>query len=285
MLLSFYLFSLAPVLFFLILSIATKQREIVHRSLTLVALLHLFCLILWQGPLAFSLLVAVIFILGVYELSGHYGINRAMILVPSLVTFALTYQYPETFLYVFPLPLLLLVVVCTFWGRPQWTSHPVFFVLFVFFLLLPCANFLIRLAEIYLGNIILILWLLQLNDAFGLLLGRKLGKTYLFPNISPKKSLEGYLSGGAGIVLGIWLLHTYIPVLPSWNHYQDLILFAVFFILGNTGDLLFSRLKRNLHIKDFGGLLPGHGGVLDRFDNILFVAPPFYVLVRLGILP
>ena len=104
MLLSFYLFSLAPVLFFLILSIATKQREIVHRSLTLVALLHLFCLILWQGPLAFSLLVAVIFILGVYELSGHYGINRAMILVPSLVTFALTYQFPRPFSMFFRYP-------------------------------------------------------------------------------------------------------------------------------------------------------------------------------------
>ena len=247
------------------------------------ALLHVFCLVLWQGPVAFSVLMGTVFVLGVYELSGHYGRNRVVSVAAGLAIFTLAYLYSETSPYAFPLPFWLLVALAVFWGRPEWSRHPVFSLLFVFFVLLPGVNSLVRLAEIDIGNIIVILWLLQLNDTFGLILGRRFGKTYPFPSISPKKSLEGYLSGGIGVAVGIWLLHTHIPVLPSWNWYRDLILFAVFFILGNAGDLLFSSLKRKLGIKDFGSLLPGHGGVLDRFDNILFVAPVFYVLVRLGI--
>jgi phosphatidate cytidylyltransferase len=55
-------------------------------------------------------------------------------------------------------------------------------------------------------------------------------------------------------------------------------------VLGNAGDLLFSSLKRKLDIKDFGSILPGHGGVLDRFDNILFVSPTLFLLIRLGLI-
>ncbi|MBT5830677.1 MAG: phosphatidate cytidylyltransferase, partial [Candidatus Latescibacteria bacterium] len=134
------------------------------------------------------------------------------------------------------------------------------------------------------GYIIMILWLLQLNDIFGLLFGKKFGKTHPFKTISPNKSIEGYLFGGVGIAMGIFLLHTYIPVLTAWMPYRALILFALFFVMGNTGDLLFSSLKRKLGIKDFSNILPGHGGVLDRFDNILFVAPTVYFLVWLGVL-
>ena len=181
MLLRFYLFALVPTLLFLILSLIKKQREGVYRSLTLVALLHLICLVLWQGPLTFSLLVASIFILGVYELSSHYHINRAMIQVPGLLAFTSAYLYPEMFQNMLPLPLFLLIVLTTFWGRPEWVRHPVFLIFFVFFFLLLCTNFLIRLAEIHIGNIILILWLLQLNDASGLLFGKAFGKTHLLP--------------------------------------------------------------------------------------------------------
>jgi len=226
----------------------------------------------------------VIFLAGVYELSSHYDFNRPTILIGGLLGLGLTYMYPEIFHYAYPLPVFFLIILSTFWGRREWAGRSAFLILFVLFFLLPSATSLIRLAELTIGNIIMIIWLLQLNDSFGLLFGKMLGKRHPFPKISPNKSLEGFLAGGVGIGIGIWLLHTYIPVLPSWDLSRDFALFAIFFVLGNAGDLLFSSLKRKLDIKDFGSILPGHGGVLDRFDNILFVSPTLFLLIRLGLI-
>jgi len=279
-LLHFYIFALVPLIFFLALNLLKSGREIVNRSLTLIALLHIICLAMWQGPLAFGALVVIIYTLGLYELSSHYNINRFIMPIAGLLVFILTYQYPDQLLYT--LPLFYLVTFTAFWGQPKWINHPVFLIGFMLFFLLPCTVFLIQLMEIHVGNIILILWLLQLNDTFGLLFGKKFGKTHPFKTISPNKSLEGYIFGGIGIGIGIYLLHTYIPVLTSWDPYRALTLFALFFILGNAGDLLFSSLKRKLGIKDFSSILPGHGGVLDRFDNILFIAPTLYLFLWLG---
>ena len=105
------------------------------------------------------------------------------------------------------------------------------------------------------------------------------GKTHLFPNTSPNKTLEGYLLGSNGIVLALVLLHIYIPVIHT-HLVQDIVLFGGVFTLGNAGDLIFSCLKRKLDTKDFGTLLPGHGGMLDRFDSILNMAPFFFFMAK-----
>ncbi|MEL6930301.1 MAG: phosphatidate cytidylyltransferase, partial [Cyanobacteria bacterium J06600_6] len=146
--------------------------------------------------------------------------------------------------------------------------------------LISSAVLLIKIREINLNAIILILLLLQFNDAFAYLFGKKFGKTYLFPTISPNKSLEGYIFGGLGIAIGMTLLHTYIPILSERSWTQDLLIFSTILIFGNVGDLMMSSLKRKLEIKDFSQILPGHGGMLDRFDNTFFIAPVFYLLLN-----
>lgn len=282
MLLHFYIFALIPLIFFLVLNLLKGGREIATRSLTLIALLHLLCFAMWQGPLIFGTLVLTIYVLGLYELSSHYTINRFIMPIVGLLFFAFGYQHPHHLLYL--LPLFYMITFITFWAQPNWINHKGFLIGFVCFFMLPSGVFLSQLMHINMGYVIMILWLLQLNDILGLLFGKKFGKTHPFKTISPNKSLEGYLFGGVGIAIGIFLLHTYIPVFELWNLQRALILFAIFFVFGNAGDLLFSSLKRKLEVKDFSSILPGHGGVLDRFDNILFIAPTVYFLVWLGVL-
>lgn len=117
------------------------------------------------------------------------------------------------------------------------------------------------------------------NDTGAYLIGRGFGKTPLFPRISPKKTWEGALGGMIGTLLAGWGLSGLFPILPL----QDwLALGLIVGIFGPIGDLVESMMKRSYGIKDSSNLLPGHGGVLDRFDAFLFMLP--FVAVYLFIL-
>lgn len=280
MLLHFYFFCLFCTLLILVVSLIQKKMETVLRSLTLLALLQVICFAIWQGTLAFTILLSVILVFSLYELSEHYVTNRILLGLSSIIFFIIAInsdnQYPiELNIFSF-----ITVSSIIYFGKPETVKNPSFLFAFSACFLIPALLFLIKLISINSGTIIAIFLLLQLNDAFGYLFGKQFGKTHLFPNISPKKTLEGYLFGGIGIILGIFLLHTYIPVLSAEPFYKNLIIFVSVMIFGNLGDLLLSSFKRKLDIKDFSNILPGHGGILDRFDNILFISPFFYILFK-----
>lgn len=116
-------------------------------------------------------------------------------------------------------------------------------------------------------------------DAGAYFIGSKFGKHKLAPSISPKKSVEGAFGGVAGGILGMLI---YGIILHFCKTDVPWIAFIVIGFLGSffglLGDLFLSYIKRDCKIKDFGNFLPGHGGVLDRFDSVLFVVPVCYYL-------
>ena len=113
-----------------------------------------------------------------------------------------------------------------------------------------------------------------LNDTGAYLIGTWLGKHRLFERISPLKSWEGFFSGFAMVVATSVCFARYFPEL----HLSQWLIFAVVIVVSATfGDLLESLLKRTYGVKDSGNLLPGHGGVLDRFDSALLSAPCVYI--------
>ena len=116
-------------------------------------------------------------------------------------------------------------------------------------------------------------------DAGAYFIGSKFGKHKLAPSISPRKSVEGAIGGVAGGILGMLI---YGIILHFCKTDVPWIAFIVIGFLGSffglLGDLFLSYIKRDCKIKDFGNFLPGHGGVLDRFDSVLFVVPVCYYL-------
>lgn len=120
-----------------------------------------------------------------------------------------------------------------------------------------------------------------MSDALALFGGMLLGKTKLAPRVSPKKTREGAVSGLVGGMVGMILyrifffLCTEVQLHLGWC----VLLGLVGAVLGQLGDLSFSCVKRQCGIKDYGRLLPGHGGVLDRFDSVIFAAPVIWMLV------
>jgi len=123
-------------------------------------------------------------------------------------------------------------------------------------------------------GLLLLIWT---NDTMAYFVGSKLGKTKLFERISPKKTWEGSI-GGALFTLAIALGLSY--VLPEFNRTQWLALGATAAVFGTLGDLVESMLKRSLAIKDSGSLLPGHGGLLDRFDAFFFYLPFAWLILK-----
>ena len=115
------------------------------------------------------------------------------------------------------------------------------------------------------------------TDTFAYFVGVFFGKHKLCPNVSPKKTVEGALGGIVGCTI---LTVIYFEVLGI-NNILYTIIFSVFVsAFSMIGDLLASKIKREHGTKDFGNFLPGHGGILDRFDSLLFVAPVVYYFVN-----
>lgn len=108
------------------------------------------------------------------------------------------------------------------------------------------------------------------NDVFAYLVGSTIGKHKLYPKLSPKKTWEGSLGGFVFTLLFAWLFSLVAGNLDV-NHW--LLLGVIIAVAANLGDLAESLLKRNAGVKDSGTLFPGHGGVLDRFDAVLFATP------------
>lgn len=114
------------------------------------------------------------------------------------------------------------------------------------------------------------------TDTFAYLVGRALGRRKLALSLSPGKTIEGALGGLLGAVLVGGLLGLWIGLPPV----HGLAVGAIAGVIGQVGDLFESALKREIGIKDFGAIIPGHGGALDRFDSLLFVAPIAFLYLR-----
>jgi phosphatidate cytidylyltransferase len=124
-------------------------------------------------------------------------------------------------------------------------------------------------------GIFILIWV---NDSFAYLVGKTLGRHKLCPGISPKKTIEGTLGGFAFSLLAAYILSIYEPVLhPA----QWLIMAGVIVVCGSFGDLIESKLKREAGVKDSGAILPGHGGILDRLDSLIFAAPFAYLTLNI----
>lgn len=289
MLLSFYVVTLFMIGFFTVTAWLGRKREVAVRGVTLIVLQNATCLALWAGYPVFRLYAAVVLLIGLFELARHYrgvGGTRLRAAIPLLVLAATAsgalFLGAER-IGIYALPVGLALAGYTFLAPAGQVRNPAFGALFAVFVLGLGAGSLAMLSKDGAAAIITFLLLLQMNDAFGLLAGKKFGRTKLFPRISPGKSLEGYIGGAAGVLAGVLMLNGWIPALAGIAVGKQALFVCFILLMGNAGDLLFSALKRKLGIKDFGSMLPGHGGILDRYDNILFGAPLFALLW--GLLP
>lgn len=116
------------------------------------------------------------------------------------------------------------------------------------------------------------------NDSFAYLTGSLFGKHRMFERISPKKSWEGFVGGALFTIAASVLFANFFTQLPVWGWIGFAIILIIF---GTLGDLVESLFKRTLNVKDSGNLLPGHGGILDRIDSVIFSIPALFIYIEI----
>ncbi|NER09242.1 phosphatidate cytidylyltransferase [Muriicola jejuensis] len=130
-------------------------------------------------------------------------------------------------------------------------------------------------AKMLIMGIFILIWV---NDSFAYLVGKSIGRTKLYPAVSPKKTVEGTLGGFVFTLVAAYILSQYEPIIKP---VEWVILASVIVLTGSLGDLVESKLKRLAHVKDSGAILPGHGGMLDRLDSLIFAAPFAYLVLNI----
>ena len=143
---------------------------------------------------------------------------------------------------------------------------------FTFLILLPFVN------GVYEQSVILtLIILIWVNDSFAFFVGKNLGKRKLFESVSPKKTVEGFFGGVLFSLIAAFILSYFCDFLSLTNL---IVISLIASILGTAGDLVESKFKRQANTKDSGTIMPGHGGILDRLDSLLFVAPFVYLYIH-----
>lgn len=143
----------------------------------------------------------------------------------------------------------------------------------IFLTMIPYQNE--KFAKMLIIGIFILIWV---NDSFAYVTGRAFGKNKLFERVSPKKTVEGFLGGLAFSIAASVLLFKYTDEMNLTNW---IVLSFVIVIFGTIGDLIESKFKRVAGVKDSGAVLPGHGGILDRLDSLVFAAPFAYACIQM----
>ncbi len=242
-------------------------------------------------PIVIMLFASLLSVMAVYELYQVSGMLKKKGFAHISFVISLIWAAGFVFLPIsIHLPLLagvfglsMLVSGWNMWrfGKYQLKKTGIIFVISLVFPILYSSMARVRAQESGLLYLILIIISCFVTDTGAYFVGRALGKHKLAPIISPKKTVEGFV-GGIAINVIVYLIVGLIlqfglqtPVsLPMLA-----VLAAVCGVLDQFGDLSMSAIKRNFDVKDFGNLMPGHGGVLDRFDSLLYVGAFVYIFI------
>lgn len=173
--------------------------------------------------------------------------------------------------------LLLLNIPVIFFKKENYNINDSLFLTGIVILLGLGFNYLMELRDLNVWYLIYVLLITTMSDTFAHFFGTNIGKYKLCPLVSPNKTIEGFIGG---TIFGTFIGTCFYTAQFSYTSLIVIVLISLLLsVVGQIGDLFFSSIKRKYEIKDYGKIMPGHGGVLDRLDSILFVSLAFGIIV------
>lgn len=261
-----------------------------RRTLTAIIGIPFLLYIIISGDWILRATILVVSLIGIYEFYNAFSrkykpIKLAGYLVATLLIITSLYT---TLTFEIALGLVIIgILIQMLIQYPKYTiidaCITIFGVLYIgFFLSLISSVRDMVLGEFFVWIIFISAWG---TDTFAYFTGFFFGKNKLAPVLSPKKTIEGAIGGVIGAaLLGFvytWVYGTYYNIEVMKYLFTVPALTACTSIIAQLGDLSASAIKRSLEVKDFGYILPGHGGILDRFDSVLFTSPFIYIILQL----
>lgn len=262
------------------------MKEILRRSITGVIYVVLLMGTVFLSSDAFDFLFMVFGLACLYEFKRIVGLKEYYIFVAYLALwwgyiYLIHDKFLITFLMLLTITVDLALLVFLFSKRKiEFTKFQKFVIAVlylgggcIFLTMIPYKqnNF----AKFLIMGIFILIWV---NDTFAYLVGRSIGRTKLYPAVSPKKTVEGSVGGLIFALVAAYILSGYETSLTVM---QWMLLAFVIVLAGSLGDLLESKFKRVAGVKDSGAILPGHGGIWDRLDSLVFAAPFAYLVLNL----
>ena len=231
----------------------------------------------------------VISLVGLMELYRTLKLNKGFLAVLGYLSciayYLLLYFNIKDYLFLFIVFLLVLMMIYVI-SFPKYNIDQVSYIFFGLFYVAVMLSYIYKVRVLPGGQFLV--WLIFIgawgSDTSAYVVGMTIGKTKFLPKLSPKKSLEGCIGGivGAAIIGFLFglIFENHLTIISNPK-----LVFAIISgfasIISQLGDLAASAIKRNHDIKDYGNLIPGHGGILDRFDSIIFVAPIVYYFISI----
>ena len=269
------------------------MSKLMPRIVTGLVFLGLVIVSVTINPWIFAALFGFFTVIGIiefYRMSGMLGFTPQKVtgIVIGFLTFIVLFllameELPIQMVFLLPVMMLSIPIIELFRQKPTPTSDWAQTLFAPVYIALPfglMANMLfLPENHVFSPKIILSFFaFVWISDTGAFCVGSLLGKHKLIPKISPKKTIEGLLGGIAFTLLSSILVHKWVG---EFTQVQWLIISLVTVIFATFGDLVESMVKRNAGVKDSGKMLPGHGGVLDRFDSTLLAVPPVWLTIVL----
>ena len=267
-----------------------KKKSFLIRLRSSVIVTVLAAAVLWCGGLVLFLAVAAVSMIGLFEMFKALGLRKTALeaagFMGAILYLEAVWLGWDRWLF-FALFLAFILILGTYvFTFPKYTAEQAVFTIFAVLYIPVMLSFIYR-TDVLTESIActaLTLLAAWCSDVGAYCMGLLFGKHKLTPVLSPKKTVEGAVgavlfSAGIGAVYGL----IFAPALGLFGRpcLSVMILFACGSILSQIGDLVASAIKRSRGIKDYGNLIPGHGGILDRFDSVIVTAPVVYYLILL----
>ena len=262
------------------------------RIISAIVLILVFIPFLVIGELPFAIFMSVLSILGLYELLKVRETKKKFPIVLKIFAYLLTcyfclyntssiefinkfdYRVMAGIIFLFITPMVFIN------DTKKYNLNDALFLIGSVLFIGLSFNLIIITRNYDITYIIYLLLITTITDTFALFTGKLIGSHKLCPKISPKKTVEGLVGG---VLMGTFAATVFYNTLISATVPLVTVIMLTFVLclVGQLGDLVFSSIKRYYDVKDFSDLIPGHGGILDRFDSIIFVVLAFTILIEI----
>lgn len=261
-----------------------KMKERIISAIIMIAILVPILII---GEKIFAVAMGMIAVLALKELidlkESHNKIPEVVFLLGIIDLLLLTFSEFDGYSIAFGLSyrgiaitILSMFIPCLFYKNEKYTTKDAMYLTASIVFLGLLFNCIILIRNIDIWHLIYLVLIVTLTDSFAMIIGSLIGRHKCTPTISPKKTWEGSI-GGAIVGTSVAVIF-YVYFISSSAIWKIILLTLLLSICGQLGDLFFSKIKRENKIKDFSNLIPGHGGILDRIDSLIFVVLMYIIL-------